>query len=82
MGEELPLAPGEPTKKTMAANLDWEARELKNILEPRVGTQFIARKNGDEHKLFLSLPGSYNVENALPAVAAARHMDISWENIM
>ncbi len=81
LGEELPLAPGEPTKKTMAANLDWEARELKNILEPRVGTQFIARKNGDEHKLFLSLPGSYNVENALPAVAAARHMDISWENI-
>lgn len=68
------------------APVEWEACALKTVLEPEPGIYFkIVRTSAGSSKetapLFLSLPGTFNVSNALAAVAVARHMGVPYEII-
>ncbi len=41
----------------------------------------VVTADGERQPMILHVPGAYNVENALAAIAAAREMDIPWEAI-
>lgn len=46
------------------------------------GTVFtVVDRDGAREEITLRVPGSYNVENALAAIAAARELEVSWEAI-
>ena len=63
---------------------DWLAGELLPAFEPKPGTLFAAKRCAtpwETQSIFLGMPGKYNIYNALPAIAVARHMGISWERI-
>jgi len=46
-----------------------------------LGTRFTLAAEGNERELELVLPGRHNLDNLLAAIATARTVGISWENI-
>lgn len=69
--------------KIITYAIDHPADYTAEIIEVAGGRQRIMiKENGDEAaEISLSLPGKYNVSNALAAIAGARKLEIGWEKI-
>lgn len=58
---------------------DFNAR---NISVNGILSNFNVRYKEDSKDMVLQIPGDYNIYNALGAIASARILDITWENII
>jgi len=59
-----------------------EADFLGSQVRPTpTGQDFTVTADGTDHRLFLPMPGTFNVENALAAIAMARNIDVPWDSI-
>ena len=69
--------------KTVTYGIDHIADFTAEIIEIAAGRQRIMIKENGEAaaEISLSLPGKYNVSNALAVIAGARKLEIGWEKI-
>ena len=61
-----------------AADADYWVDQI--ISTPK-GQEFVVHEGSSAHSLMLDMPGEFNIDNALMAIAMARHYKVSWETI-
>lgn len=65
---------------TVGAGGDYEAGEIR--YDSQGDASFIvSTRTGEQENITLRVPGLHNVENALAAIAVARELSVSWEDI-
>ena len=61
-------------------NCDLVAKNIKNLgIE---GTKFTVKVDGENHEVYVKIPGVHNVYNALIAIAVGRHYNIPMKDII
>ncbi len=76
------ISEGFPGRKvTYGVEKDAEFRALEVRSLGLLGTELTLRAEGSERRLSSSLPGRYNLENLLAAIATARMVGIGWDEI-
>lgn len=58
---------------------DLVAENIKNLGID--GTKFTVKIDGEEHEIYVKIPGVHNVYNALIAIAVGRHYGVSMQDI-
>ncbi len=61
-------------------NCDLVAKNIKNLGID--GTKFTVKVDGENHEVYVKIPGVHNVYNALIAIAVGRHYNIPMKDII
>lgn len=61
-------------------NCDLVAKNIKNLGID--GTKFTVQVDGENHEIYVKIPGVHNVYNALIAIAVGRHYNIPMKDII
>ena len=72
--------PGTIVSYGVETEADYRAENLE--LRGLLGSAFELRAEGESRMIELGLPGRFNLENLMAAIAAARSLGISWDGVM